>query len=152
MSLKDSINKDLKTALISGNRFEADVLRGLKAAILNEEISQKKRDDGLEESAIEQLVAREIKKRQESVEIYKQAGRQELADNEEKEVTILGRYLPEQLSQEDIILLVDEAIIEIGEVTIKDMGRIMSAVKSKAGNSVDGALLANIVKDKLNKL
>lgn len=152
MSLKDSINKDLKTALISGNRFEADVLRGLKAVILNEEISQKKRDDGLEESAIEQLVAREIKKRQESVEIYKQAGRQELADNEEKEVTILGRYLPEQLSQEDIILLVDEAIIEIGEVTIKDMGRIMSAVKSKAGNSVDGALLANIVKDKLNKL
>ncbi len=152
MSLKDSINKDLKTALISGNRFEADVLRGLKAVILNEEISQKKRDDGLEESAIEQLVAREIKKRQESVEIYKQAGRQELADNEEKEVTVLGRYLPEQLSQEDIILLVDEAIIEIGEVTIKDMGRIMSAVKSKAGNSVDGALLANIVKDKLNKL
>jgi uncharacterized protein YqeY len=77
VSLKSSIENDLKAALLSGNRFKVQVLRSLKAVILDEEVAQGKREEGLDDSTIENLIAREIKKRKESAEAYKQAGRQD---------------------------------------------------------------------------
>ena len=70
MALKERIDGDLKTALLGGDRFKAQVLRGLKAAVLNEEVAKNKRDEGLDDASIEQIVAREIKKRNESAELY----------------------------------------------------------------------------------
>ena len=80
MALKSQIENDVKAALLSGDRFRAEVLRGLKAAILNEEVAKGKREEGLDDATIEQIIAREVKKRLDSVQQYADAGRPELRD------------------------------------------------------------------------
>ncbi len=149
MSLKDTINNDLKTALLGGNRFRGEVLRGLKAAVLNEEVAKGVRDTGLEDTAIEQVIAREVKKRNESANIYDGAGRPELSENERAEAAILSEYLPAQVSEDDIQLAIDEAIAELGAESMAAMGQVIGAVKAKFGNSADGSTVARLVKNAL---
>ncbi len=151
MALKEQLQSDMKAALLGGNRFEADVLRNLKAAILNEEVARNKRDEGLSDPEIEQVIAREVKKRRESIALYAQNGRQDLADDEAREVTVLETYLPEQLSDDEIRKLVDEVIVELDVQGPQAMGQVIGAVKAKAGSSADGAVVAKIVKEQLNK-
>ena len=150
MSLKSTIDNDLKAALLSGDRFKGEVLRSLKAAILNEEVATSKRDEGLDDEAIEKLVVREVKKRAESAAIYESAGRPELAMNEKAEAEILEIYLPEQVSEENIKLVVDAKIAELGVSGPAAMGQVIGAVKKEFGNTADGALIAKLVKDALN--
>lgn len=151
MMLKNRINDDLKTALLGGNRFEAEVLRGLKAAILNEEVAQQKRDEGLPDEDIEKVIAREVKKRGESAELYENNGRQESADSERAEAEILQRYLPQQLSESEIIKIVEQIIDDMGATGMQSMGMVIGAVKASVGNTADGATVARIVKEKLPK-
>lgn len=149
MSLKAQIENDLKAALLERRRFDADVLRGLKAVILNEEVAQGKRDEGLDDASIEKLIAREVKKRAESAELYDQADRSELADNERAEAKVLGLYLPEQLSEDDIKVVINEVIQQIGADS-GAMGQVIGAVKAKLGNTADGAIIARLVKEALS--
>lgn len=149
MGLKAQIDADLKTALLGGDRFKGEVLRGLKAAMLNEEVAQQKRDEGLDESSIEQLVAREIKKRNDSASQYEQAGRPELSETERQEADVLALYLPEQASEADIATAVDKAITATGATTMAQMGQVIGTVKAELGNSADGALVARLVKEAL---
>jgi len=88
VALKSQIDNDVKAALLGGDRFRADVLRGLKAVILNEEVAKGKRDEGLDDATIEQLIAREVKKRLDSVQQYTAAARPELAETEQAEAKI----------------------------------------------------------------
>lgn len=150
MSLKDQINNDLKAALLGGDHFCADTLRGLKAVILNEEVAQNKRDDGLDDSVIEQLIAREVKKRNESADIYEKAGRSELADNEKAEAEIITRYLPQQLSEAEILATTKKVIAEMGVSGAQAMGQVIGAVKKQVGNSADGSVVARLVKEELS--
>lgn len=149
MSLKAQIENDLKAALLERRRFDADVLRGLKAVILNEEVAQGKRDEGLDDASIEKLIAREVKKRAESAELYNQADRSELADNERAEAKVLGLYLPEQLSEDDIKDVIQEVIKQTGADSAA-MGQVIGTVKSKLGNTADGAVIARLVKEALS--
>lgn len=151
MTLKQRIDNDIKAALLGGNRFGADILRNLKAAILNEEVAQQKRDEGLSDGDVEQVIAREVKKRNESIKLYVQGGRQELADAEQAEIDVLAPYLPVQLSEAEIQALIDEAITTTGAASPADMGKVIGAVKAKAGTSADGALVARLVKTTLTK-
>lgn len=151
MALKQRINDDLKTALLGGNRFETEVLRGLKAAILNEEVAAGKRDEGLSDDEVEKLIAREVKKRLESAEIYSANGREELAADEQREAEIIQKYLPQQLSESEIADIVQQTIDEIGATGMQSMGMVIGAVKQKVGNTADGATVARIVKDKIPK-
>lgn len=151
MGLKDRIQQDTKAALLSGSRFDADVLRGLKAAFLNEEVASGKRDEGLEEAEYERIVAKEVKKRTESVRLYEENGRPELADAEKQEITVLERYLPKQLSESEVGDIVSTTIDEMGATGMQSMGMVIKAVKDKVGNTADGALVARIVKEQLNK-
>ena len=89
MALKSQIENDVKAALLGGDRFRAEVLRGLKAAILNEEVAKGKRDEGLDDASIEQLIAKEVKKRLDSVQQYTDAARPELAEAEQAEAKVL---------------------------------------------------------------
>ena len=150
MVLKDTINNDLKAALLSGNRFKVEVLRGLKAVILNEEVAQNKRDEGIDDATIEQLIAREVKKRNESANIYDGANRGELAVNERKEAEIMTIYLPTQMSEAEIEVVVHRIISESGVSGPAGMGQVIGAVKKEFGNSADGAIVARIVKNALN--
>lgn len=150
MVLKDQINNDLKAALLGGNRFAGEVLRGLKATILNEEIAQKKREEGLDDTAIEQVIAREVKKRNESASIYDGANRPELAENERAEAKVLSGYLPDQLSESDINAVVIRVIGELGASGMGAMGQVIGAVKKELGNAADGAMVAKLVKNALS--
>ena len=150
MALKEQIQNDMKAALLGGNRFSGDVLRNLKAAILNEEVATGKRDAGLDDSEVEKVIAREVKKRNESATLYDQNNRPELADNERKEIEVLTKYLPEQLSEDKLREIVTAKIAELGVSGPQAMGQVMGGIKQQVGNSADGALLARIVKESLN--
>jgi len=150
MALKEQINNDLKAAMLGGNRFGTDVLRGLKSTILNEEVTQGKRDEGLSDDVIEQLIAREVKKRNESANIYDGASRPELAENERAEAQALSVYLPAQLSVDDISAVVVRVISDLGVSGPSAMGQVIGAVKKELGNTADGSTIAQIVKNTLN--
>ena len=85
MALSEKITNDMKTALLGGDRFRGDLLRNIKAAILNEEVAKQKRDEGLSDAEVETVLTREAKKRNESAELYRQNDRVELAETEESE-------------------------------------------------------------------
>lgn len=150
MALKSRVDNDLKTALLGGDRFLADTLRGLKAVILNEEVAQGKRDAGLDDATIEKLIAREVKKRLDSVEQYRAADRPELADSEQKEAEVLQAYLPAQLSEADIKKIIEETIAVMGVSDPAGMGQVIGAVKGKLGNTADGSTIARLVKEALS--
>lgn len=149
MALKAQFDIDIKAALLSGDRFSASVLRDFKAAVLNEEVAQKKRDEGLSDAEIEKILIREVKKRAESAAIYDGAERPELAQQERAESKVLEAYLPEQVSEADIKAAVDEAIVATNATSPAQMGQVIGAVKSQLGNSADGGTIARLVKEAL---
>ena len=149
MALKEQINNDLKAALLGGNRFVADTLRNLKAAILNEEVALGRRDEGLGDAEIEGIIAREVKKRGESKALYDQNGRPELAEIEQKEIDVLVAYLPQQLTEDEVQTVINEVISEIGATDMKAMGQVIGAVKARTGTAADGATVAKLVKTTL---
>ena len=149
MALSQKIQDDMKAALLGGNRFEGDVLRNLKAAILNEEVATGKRDEGLSDTEVEKIIAREVKKRAESIKLYEENDRPELAEDERKEVAVLSTYLPEQLSEDEIREIAKLVIAEMDNVGPSMMGQVIGGVKAKAGNSADGATVARVVKELL---
>lgn len=149
MALAETIQNDLKAALLGGDRFKGDVLRNLKAAVLNEEVALGKRDEGLADEEIEKVIAREVKKRHESIKLYEANNRPELAEDEKAELAVLEKYLPQQLTESEIVSVVDETIEDMGAVGMQAMGIVIKAVKEKVGNTADGAILARVVKEKL---
>lgn len=149
MTLKEQINNDLKTALLGGDRFKGEVLRGLKSVILDEEVKQNKREVGLDDTTIEQLIAREIKKRNDSATQYEAAGRPELSETELKEAEVIMQYQPTQAPDDEIIAVIQKAINQLGVSDMSGMGQVIGAVKKELGNSADGSTVARLVKDAL---
>ena len=146
MSLKAQLENDIKAALLGGDRFRGEVLRNLKAAVLNEEVAQNKRDTGLDDAAILQIISKEVKKRADSASQYEAAGRPELVEQENAEAAVLTEYLPAQLSEDEIAVVVNAVIAELGVSGPQAMGQVMGAVKAKLGTSADGAVVARLVK------
>src|SRR5688572_32171221 len=138
--LKERLTQNIKSALLAGDKPRAEVLRGLKAAILNEEVAQRVRDTGLADEQIEQVLAREAKKRSESAEMYARAGQQERADTELAEKVIIEEFLPKQLTDDELAEIVTATLAELGPNA--QMGPIIGAVKGKVGQSADGARIA----------
>ena len=150
MALMQRLQDDTKAALLGGDRFVGDTLRNLKAAILNEEVAQGKRDEGLADAEIEKVIAKEVKKRHESATLYEQNGREESAAEERREAEVLSRYLPQQLSEAEVKAIVDAKVAELGATDARMMGQVIGAVKAQAGNTADGALIAKLVNEALN--
>jgi uncharacterized protein YqeY len=149
VALKSQIDNDVKAALLSGDRFRTDVLRGLKAVILNEEVAKGKREEGLDDSTVQQLIAKEVKKRLDSATQYAEANRPELVEAEEAEAKIIEEYLPEQLSEDEIQKVVAETIATLGASGPQAMGQVIGAVKGKLGSTADGSVIARLVKEAL---
>ncbi len=135
----------------AGNSEKAGVLRMLVAAVKNKEIE--KRGKGgepiLTNDEIVDVLSREAKKRRESIEVYKQGGREELAQKESAELAIIQQYLPEQLSEQEIEKIIDEAIAKTGANSIGDLGKVMGEVTKQIRGKADGKLVSEIVKRKL---
>ena len=150
MALEQTIDQDVKAALLGGDKVTAGTLRGLKAALLSVKVEQGKRETGLTDDEVIAVLGKEAKKRQESADLFAQGGNQEKADAELTEKALIEKYLPAQLSEEEITNLVDEAIAATGASGPQGMGQVIGAVKSKAGASADGAVIARIAKERLS--
>lgn len=147
--LEQKIEQDLKAALLSGDSRRVDTLRGLKATLLNAKIAAGKQAEGLSDDEILAQLSKQAKQRQESADMYVQGGDQARADAELAEKAIIEEYLPAQLSEEEIVKMIDDAIKEIGATGIQAMGQVIGQVKQKAGPAADGAVIARLAKEKL---
>lgn len=145
MSLKEKINADLKVSMLARDSFSTNVIRGLKAAILSEEVAKNKREEGLDDSEIESVIAREVKKRNEAAKLLDE----ERANNELKEAEILSKYLPEMMNEEEVLKIVQNEVSKLDEKSPKQMGQVIGSIKAKYGNSIDGSMLAKMVKEEL---
>lgn len=147
--LKDKIQDQLKAAMIAKDEERLSTIRMLKSAIQYYEIQKGGAGYEATDEDIIDVIGKEIKKRRESIELYVKGGRQELADKEQRELATLQEYLPDQLSEDEIRSLIDEAISVSGASTIADMGKVMGALSSKTKGRADGSLVSSIVREKL---
>ncbi len=144
--MKEELLQDLKEAMKNKDTLKKDTITMLRAAILQVEKDSQK---VLNDDEICAIVAKEVKKRKESVKEYEDAGREDIAENLKKEIEILSKYLPEQLTEEEIRKMVEDAIKESGAVSPRDMGKVMSILRPKTAGKADGKLVSDIVKEKL---
>jgi uncharacterized protein YqeY len=149
MALAVELDAELKRALLDGDKNAVNALRGLKAAILDVEVAAGARTEGLADAEIQKIIAKEVKKRKESVEIYRANGRDELAATETAEIEVLAKFLPAQMSEAELRAVIKDVTSEMGEVSAREMGKVIGLVKAKVGNAADGALVARLVKDSL---
>lgn len=148
MSLSDRLTEDLKLAMKSRDQLRMDVIRMIKAAILNKEV-ELKRD--LDDAEMSRVMTTLVKQRRESVEQFEKAQRTELAEKERREIEIIEAYLPKPLTHQELEALVASVISETGSSSIKDMGQIMKAVMARvAGQPIDGKQVSDLVKSKLS--
>ena len=145
MLLREQIVQDLKDAMKSGDTHTRDTLRSLDSMIKNEEIAQNKREEGLEDAGTISLVKRAIKQRKDSASQYREGDRSDLAEKEEKEMCVIEKYLPEQMSEQEIAAIVETVIAESGATTKADMGKVIGAVMSKVGIDADGSVVRDVV-------
>lgn len=149
MGLKQDLLQALKDAMQNKDTLKKETITMLRAAILQVEKDEQKE---LTESEIEAIVAKEVKKRKESIIDFEKGGRQDLVDQTNKEIEILSNYLPEQLTEDEIRNLVKEAISNTGALGMKDMGKVMGALREKTAGRADGKLVSDIVKAELSSL
>ena len=148
--LKQKLDTDLKTAMLSGDKTRVEVLKMLKSSILYKEVELGIRESGLSDEQVIEVLSKESKKRAEAAEMYEKADRTEQAEAEKFEQTVIAQYLPEQASDEEIEKVVNEVITGISDASMQQMGQIIGACKAKLGNTADGSRVASIVKEKLS--
>lgn len=150
MSLRNKIPEDLKSALRNKNAVELSVLRMLQSAIRNREIDKNKSE--LTDEEVIEVIGSEIKKRKESIEGYMKGQRQDLVDKEKAELDVLIKYMPKQMTEEEVRDEVRKAIEEAGANTIKEIGQVMKIIMPRTKGKADGGLVNKVVKGELEKL
>ncbi len=151
MPLEEQIQTDLKTAMKSGEKDTVTTLRSLLAQIKDERIKLRTKREMTEDDVIK-VVLSAVKKRKEAIELYKQGNREDLVKKEQDELTILQKYLPEQLSEEEITEIIDKIIAEVNASSIKDLGRVMGAAMGQLKGKADGKLVQNLVRQRLTQI
>ena len=146
MSLKDQITEDMKSAMKAGEKDRLKVVRLIRAAIKQIEIDKRIE---LDDAAVLSVLDKMVKQRRDSVEQFQNGGRNDLADIELAEIAVLDTYLPEQLGDTELDALIDEAISASGAESIRDMGKVMGQIKSKAAGRADMGAVGAKVKARL---
>jgi uncharacterized protein YqeY len=151
MSLYNTILSDLKNAMKAKEKDRLRVLRSLKAALLEKEISERKGGQAkLTDDQIVQVLTKAAKQRKESIEQFESAGRDDLVQNEKVELAIIEEYLPEMMSEDKVAELVDVIIAQVGASSPQDMGKVMGAIMPKVKGKADGSMVNKIVRQKLS--
>jgi len=146
MTLKERITEDMKTAMRSGEKDRLAVIRLLQAAIKQREVDER---ITLDDAQVTSVLEKMIKQRKESVVAFEKGGRADLVSKENAEIAVLQPYLPAQLSDAELDALIAEAIASTGAASIKDMGKVMGVVKSKAAGKADMGAVGVRIKAKL---
>ena len=149
MNLRERVSQDLKSAMKSGDRIRLETLRTMRAVLLEKEIEKRGAGPGMTAEDEVATLTSAAKKRKESIELFKQGGRPELAHQEELELAIIQEYLPRQMSPEEIAGLIRDAIGETGASGPADFGRVMPLVMKQAKGKADGKLVQELVKKAL---
>lgn len=147
MALNETLMEDLKTAMKAHDKIALNVVRSLKSALTNAKIQA---GHDLSEDEEVAVLSTQLKQRKESLEEFTKGVRQDLADETNQEITIVQRYLPQPLSDEEVGAIVDEAISSTGATSAKQFGLVMKAVMPKVKGKADGAVVSRLVKEKLN--
>lgn len=149
MDVLSQMESDYNQALKEKNELAVLVLRQLKTAISNTEIANNR--EPITEEGLTKLFRSEVKKRRDSAELYRKGGREELAKKEEEEITLISKYLPEELSEEVVKQKAEEVISQIGAAGPQDTGKVMGLVMKELGSAADGSVVSKIVADILKQ-
>jgi uncharacterized protein YqeY len=150
MSIKETLQADLTEAIRGRNEIVSGTIRMVLTAITNEEVSGKEART-LTDAEIITVLSREAKKRREAAEAFGDAGRADKAALEKAEGEVIAKYLPEQMSEDEIKKLIDAAIAQTGASGPADMGKVMGVIKSQVAGKADGGTVSGLVKAALNK-
>jgi uncharacterized protein YqeY len=150
MSLEATLEQDLKAALIAKDERTVSTLRMVKSTLLNLKVSNGTRYSELTDEAIIGVLQKEAKKRQESADLFTQGGNETKAQDELAEKQIIEKYLPTQMSEEEIAIIAQEIIDSLDEKNMSKMGQVIGQVKQKTGAAADGSVIARIVKERLS--
>ena len=144
--LKEELMKDLKDAMKEKNTIKKDTVQMVRAAIL-----QIEKDKGIEvdDNKIIEIIAKEVKGKKDALVEFEKGGREDLIEQTNKEIEVLEKYLPKQLSKDEITEVVKEVIASLGATSMKDMGSVMKEAKAKIGAAADGRAINEVVKDLL---
>ncbi len=148
MNLKQRIDQDIKQAMLSKNKEELTALRGIKSLILLAE-TEKGGGDGLTSETEMKILTKSAKQRKESAELFRKEGRTDLAEKEEFELDVINRYLPEQMSEEEIRAVLEKIIQDTGASQPSDMGKVMGRATGQLAGKADGKTIAGLVKQML---
>ena len=148
MSFQDELNTKLKEAMREKNTVALESLRAIKSAILLLQ-TQSGSKETPDDSEITKLLQKLVKQRKESASIFREQGRDDLAEPEEAQIEVISQFLPEQLSESAVEKVIDEVIATVGATTMKDMGKVMGMANKQLSGQADGKLIAEIVKKRL---
>ncbi|TFH02747.1 MAG: GatB/YqeY domain-containing protein [Calditrichales bacterium] len=146
MSIEERLLEDMKRAMKTGDKIALSTIRMVRSQIKKVSIDKR---EALTEEESAQVLQKEAKKRHEAIDLFKQGNRQDLVDKEQSELEIISRYLPEQLSEKDLEIIVKEVVDSLGVSGEKDMGRVMGALMPKVKGKADGKLVQQKVKEYL---
>jgi uncharacterized protein YqeY len=147
MTFEQKINEDLKESMKSGDKLRLETLRSLRASII--EFSKSGTGKDMSEEDAQKILLNASKKRKDAIEIYKQAGRQDLLEKEESELAIIAAYLPEQLSESEVVDALKSIIQQAGAEGPKDMGKVMGLAMKELRGKADGTLVQQCLKQLL---
>ena len=148
MSFQDELNTKLKGAMREKNTVALESLRAIKSGILLLQ-TQSGAKETPDESEIIKLLQKLVKQRKESASIFREQGRDDLAELEEAQIEVISQFLPEQLSSSAVVKIIDEVIEKVGATKMKDMGKVMGMANKQLAGQADGKLIAEIVKKRL---
>jgi uncharacterized protein YqeY len=147
MSLKEKLMEDLKDAMKNKDELKKNTVTMIRAAIKQIEVDKRVE---LEDNEVIDIISKEAKKRKDALAEFEKAGREDLINQTNEELAIIKEYLPEPLSEEELTQIIVDTIAEVGAESMKDMGKVMQAVKAKTAGRADGKTINEIVKAKLS--
>ena len=147
MSLEEKLVDEMKQAMKSNDKLRLSTIRMIRSAIKNKEIEQRKK---LDDEDIFRVIQGMVRKSEESIEQFKAGGRMDLVEKEQKEVETMKSFLPQPLSLEEILRIIDQSIEETQASSLKDLGKVMKSVMPKLEGKADGKLINQLVKEKLS--
>jgi uncharacterized protein YqeY len=150
MSLEKTINEDIKTAMLSKDKKKLEALRAVKAAILLAK-TDKGSEGGISENTEMNILQKLVKQRKDSAALYQSQGRTDLAEEENFQLSVIEKYLPEQISEDEVRQHIQDIITETDAGSMKDMGRVMGMASKKLAGKTENKLIAAIVKEMLGK-
>lgn len=148
--IKDTVNSELKNSMLSSNKDKTSTLRLILAAIKDREIVAREKKQDIDDAIVLEVLSKMVKQRLESADIYKKNNRLELAAKEEFEIEVIREFLPKQLTEQEIKDIIGKLVEETNSSSIRDMGKVMGALKSKYAGQLDFALAGKLLKEHLS--